>query len=266
MDISEDSAGSVWWELVKFANEHIRPCLLNLHQNQKRPSGASTGITARGLFLVGVRNVPDPDWLVCKLASQQPSAGAHAFQRGFPFFSTICDWAASLSFSLHPSSCSDQRTKAKRRKNLSPESCFTDGGVWKVRLIIQASCGAEVWKTRGLNSGADLSVTQKHSPPSERSRVLSFASGASNEQISLNVTKIQDESHICTSATFKGTLKSLKYLLNKLRKVFLSWRKSFPEETGCPQTFSLGVCSQPCVVMTRFHHLKPRLGQIWAVI
>lgn len=83
-------------------------------------------------------------------------------------------------------------------------------------LIIRASCGAEGSKTRGLNSGADLSFAQKHWPPSERSRVLSFTSGASNEQISLNVTKIQDESPIYTSTAFKGTLKSLKYL----KKIF----------------------------------------------
>ena len=37
--------------------------------------------------------------------------------------------------------------------------------------------------------------------------------GASNQQISLNITKTQDESHIYASATFESTHKSLKYLL-----------------------------------------------------
>lgn len=76
---------------------------------------------------------------------------------------------------------------------------------------------SQLWSRRVENTWSELR--------SGSELQLLFASAASNEQISLNVTTIQDESHIYTSATFKSTLKSLKYLLKKLQKVFLSSRR-----------------------------------------
>lgn len=97
MDVSEDSAASVWSRPVKFANEHIRPCVFNLRQTQKGQSALRQGWQRRA---TSCRRVQAPACYVTPASTTdtlemgrvhvsawsarvQGGQPAHAFQRGF---------------------------------------------------------------------------------------------------------------------------------------------------------------------------------------